>query len=208
MHVNLLPQPLRRRLAVRRQVWRWGIAIIFALAVGSGFVATQYYSVCSARHAKSVTTVRSKGLHTVRTETAQLLTEAKTIETSIASLRQSQPEDRTLALLGIAATSAKTLDGKIHLKSLATQMAPVTMTKQAAAPIPGAAGNKTVAASSKERTPSDFVLEGTADDATAIATFIEALRGTTVFAKVDLTATNEAASSSGAARHFRVDCKF
>src|SRR5262249_43934517 len=90
MHVNLLPQPFLRQLVLRRQVRRWGIAIACALVVSSGFVAIQYCSVSSARHAQAATAVRSKDLHAVKAKTAQLLTEAKTIETSIDALHQSQ----------------------------------------------------------------------------------------------------------------------
>jgi hypothetical protein len=208
MHVNLLPQPFRRRLAFRRQAWRWGIITILTFAVCAVFVATRYYSVASARKSQAATAIRSKDLHALKAKTAHVSEEARKIETSITLLRESQPEDRTLVLVGIAAASAKHLDDKVHLKSLTTQMAPVITVKQAAAPAVGAAGNKAAVASSKERTPGDFALEGTAEDAAAIAAFIETLRATTVFAKVDLTATNEAAGSTGAARQFRVDCKF
>jgi hypothetical protein len=59
-----------------------------------------------------------------------------------------------------------------------------------------------------EQAPNDFLLEGNADDAAAIAAFIEVLRETGVFTKVDLTATNESPGGNAAARHFRVECKF
>jgi hypothetical protein len=208
MHVNLLPQPFRRRLALRRQAGRWAVFIVVALAIGSGFVAKRYHSVCAAHHAQAGTAARSKDLHALKAKTARMLDEANNVEASIALLRESQPEDRTLALLGIAATSAKTLDGKVHLKCLTTQLAPVVGAKQGAPPARGAAGKTTAVVSAKEQSLSDFVLEGTAEDAAAIATFIEVLRGATVFTKVDLTATNEAGSATGAARQFRLDCKF
>jgi hypothetical protein len=160
------------------------------------------------RQAQAATALRSKDLHALKAKTAQTLEEAKTIEASIALLRESQPDDRTLSLLGIAAMSAKNLDGKVHLKSVTTQMAPVTAVKHPALPAAGVAGNKAVTTSPKERAPSDFTLEGTAADAAAIAAFIETLRGTTVFTKVDLAAISETAGSTGAARQFRIDCKF
>ncbi|HEY2413100.1 MAG TPA: PilN domain-containing protein [Pirellulaceae bacterium] len=208
MHVNLLPQPFLRRLALRRQAWRWGAVVVSTAIVSGGFIAAQYSALAASRRAQSASAIRSKDLHALKADTERLLAEGKTIESAIASIQKAQPEDRTLTLLGIASTSAKKLNGKVHLKNIATQIAPVATVQQAAAPVPGAPGMKSAAPGSTVQTPNDFSLDGTAEDAAAISNFIEALRETGVFAKVDLTATNEASGSTGAQRHFRIDCKF
>jgi hypothetical protein len=208
MHVNLLPQTFLRRLALRRQAFRWGVIVASTVLVGSGFIAAQYSALAAARRAQSDTAIRSKDLHALKTDTEHLVAEAKAIESAITSIQKTQPEDRTLTLLGIASTTAKKLNGKVHLKNVATQIAPVTTMQQASAAVPSAPANKPGSTSSTALTPNDFSLEGTAEDAAAISNFIEALRETGVFAKIDLTATNEANSSTGAQRHFRIDCKF
>jgi hypothetical protein len=208
MHVNLLPQTFLRRLALRRQAWRWGVIVASTAFVSGGFIAAQYSALVAARRAQSVSAVRSKDLHALKADTERLAAEGKTIESAISSIQKAQPEDRTLALLGIASTSAKKLNDKVHLKNIVTLIAPVATVQQSAAPVLGAPGRAPAAPGSTVQTPNDFSLEGTAEDAAAISSFIETLRDTGVFAKVDLTATNEAASSTGAQRHFRIDCKF
>jgi hypothetical protein len=208
MHVNLLPQTFLRRLALRRQAWRWGVIVASTAVVVGGFIAAQYSALAAARRAQLASAVRSKDLHVLKAETERLAAEGKTIESAISSIQKAQPENRTLALLGIASTSAKKLNGKVHLKTIVTQIAPVATVPQAAAPVPGAAGKAPATPGPTVQTPNDFSLEGTAEDAAAISSFIETLRETGVFAKVDLTATNEATSSTGAQRHFRIDCRF
>lgn len=208
MYVNLLPDTFLRRLMLRRQASRWGLTALLTLVVTGGFVAAKYCGVASARKRQSMTALRSKDLHAIKADTGRLLEDAKTIESSIESLKQAQPEDRTLALLGIASRTAKKLDGKVHLKQLTTQRAPVNTPSQNSPQNPVQPGKKPAPAAAAIHAPNDFLLEGDADDATAIAVFIEALRETGLFARVDLTATNEATGGNTAARHFRVDCKF
>jgi hypothetical protein len=208
MHVNLLPQTFLHRLALRRQTWRWGFVVASTAIVSGGLIAAQFNSVRAARRAQSVTAVRSQELHALKADTERVVTEAKTIESAISAIQKAQPEDRTLALLGIASTSAKKLNGKVHLKNVATQIAPVVAAQQAAAPASGTPGKQPAATTSAAQSPNDFWLEGTADDAAVISNFIEILREAGVFAKVDLTATNEASGATGAQRHFRIDCKF
>lgn len=207
MYVNLLPPKFIRGLTLRRQAWRWGMGVTLTLVVSGGFVAAQYYGVVAMRHARSVTAFRSKDLYAVKADAERLASEGKAIEAEIAAIEKARPEDRTLALLGIAATSAKKLTGTVHLKNLTTQMAPAT-TASPGTPPPGGPGKKPMAAAAGVQASNDLVLEGTAEDAAAIAGFIEVLRETGVFTRVDLTATNEAAGATGAARQFRVDCKF
>ena len=123
-------------------------------------------------------------------DTQRLLAEAKTIESKISALEKSRPEDRTLALLGIASTSARKLEGKVHLKNVTTQMAWVVPTAQQSGPPSGQPGNKPASPAVGRQTPNDVFLEGNAEDAAAIAHFVE-LRGSGVFTSVELTATSE-----------------
>jgi hypothetical protein len=208
MYVNLLPQTFLRRLALRRQAWRWSAVVASTVVLSGGFIAAQYHALAAARLAQSVTAGRSKNLHAMKADTERLIAEGKSIESAITSILKSQPEERTLALLGIASTSAKKFSGKVHLKSVTTQIASVAAAPQPASSVSGLAVKKSDATGATGQTRNDFSLEGTAEDATAISSLIEALRETGVFAKVDLTATNEASGSNGAQRHFRIDCKF
>jgi hypothetical protein len=209
MYVNLLPDAFLRRLALRRHMWRWGLALTAALLISGSFIGVEYGAVVTARKAQSVTAFRSRDLHAVKSDTERLVLQARQIESTIATLKNARPEDRTLALLAITSTSSKKLDGKVHLKQLTTQMAAATSAPQNAPPIPGPPGKRpTTATTGNESAPNDFLLEGSADDAAAISAFIEAIRETGVFTRVDLTATNEATGANAAARHFRVECKF
>ncbi len=208
MYLNLLPEMFLRRLALRRQFWRWGVIVAATAIVCGGFVAAQFSAVTAARRAQSVTSFRSKDLHALKVDTERLVAEGKTIESAISAIQKSQPEDRTLTLLGIASTTAKKLSGKVHLKNVSTQIAPAATTQQTSAVAPGTTGKTPAATSSVTQAPNGFSLEGTAEDATAISSFIEVLRETGVFAKVDLTATNEASGTNASQRHFRIDCKF
>ncbi len=208
MYVNLLPQRFICRLALRRQARRWGIAVALALVICGGVIAVEYVSLLESRRAQAVTAFRSKELHAVQANTERMLAEAKTIASAIAELNKSRTDDRTLALLGIASASTQKLSGKVLLRSLTTQMATPAATPAAPPVSPGGPAKKS-APNAPETVPEhDLVLEGNADDAAAIASFIEFLRETGVFTRVDLTATSEAAGMSGAQRQFRVDCKF
>src|SRR5436305_2562509 len=156
MHVNLLPQTFLRRLALRRQAWRWGVIVASTAFLSGRIMAAQYSALVAARRAQSVSAVRSKDLHALKADTERLAAEGKTIESAISSIQKAQPENRTLALLGIASTSAKKLSGKVHLKTMVTQMAPVATVQQAAAPVPGAAGKAPAAPGPTVQTPNDF----------------------------------------------------
>lgn len=209
MYVNLLPPTFIRELALRRQAWRWGWAVALTLLICGGVVGVQYGGVVSARRSQAASAFRSRELHAVKADTKRFVVEGKTIEAAIADLKKARMEDRTLALLGIASTCAKKIgaeksSGKVHLRSLTTQMASL-----AAAPVlPGPPGKKPASSGAILQAENDLVFEGNADDAAAIASFIESLRETGVFTRVDLTATSEASGSNAAERQFRVDCKF
>jgi hypothetical protein len=207
MNVNLLPEAFIRRLLLRRQVSRWGFAVGLSIVVCGGVIAAQYRAIIEARQAQSASAFRSQDLHALKTETQRLSAEATTTESAIAALAKARPEDRTLALMGITSTSAKKLDGKVHLKNVTTQIASALAATPNSLP-GGAPAKKPVSGPVVGQTLSDLSLEGNADDAASISRFIEALRDTGVFIRVDLTATNEASGGNGAARQFRVDCKF
>ena len=208
MYVNLLPAPFILRLALRRQAVNWGLATGMVVVLCGGWMATQYRGIVAARQSQSASAFRSKDLRAVTADTTRLLAEAKTIESKISVLEKARPQDRTLTLLGIASTSAGKLEGKVHLKNVAMQMASMVAVAQQAPPAAGQPGSKPAPPVAGNQTPNDLILEGNAEDAAAIARFVEALRETGIFARVELTATNESSGASGAARQFRVDCKF
>lgn len=208
MHVNLLPASAVCRMTLRRLAWRWSLAAAFIFSAAGAILGVQYAAVVQARQAQAVTAFKSQSLHAIETQIERLTKETKSIEETVAAWKGARPEDRTLALLGIAATSSKQLNGKLHLKQLMTQITASSI--PGSAPLPPAAGSASQAAPAPApgQSANDFVLEGIADDSAVIADFVAALKETGVFSRVDLTASTEAATATQTTRQFRLDCKF
>ena len=207
MYVNLLPMSFLRRLTIRRQAWNWGICVAVTSLLCIVVVAAQYFAVLATQQLQFLTALQSQELHAVQADTQRISSELASLDAVISSLKKTRPDDRTLALLGIASTSAKKATGKVQLKQLMTQTAP-TVKSASLPPTPGPPSRNVAESVAPRRAANDFVLEGVADSAAAIASFVDALREAKVFTRVDLTATSETATSGGPTRQFRIDCKF
>lgn len=207
MFVNLLPSTYIRHLTYRRQAWKWGAAIGVAVVSSAAVIGGQYLVVQSARSNQAKTALQSKDLHQIQTETDRTKRLCQALQSTISTLQAARPEDHTLALLGIASTSARKSAGKIQLKQLSVQISAAGGNVQPISPV-AVPGAKPAAPATSSAATSDLLLDGVAEDAAAIANFVESLRGAGAFGRVDLTATSESATATGTMRQFRVVCQF
>ena len=203
MHINLLPQPLlwqvMLRIRVRQWVAAWGAVAALALAIG----VFEYFQLSAQRQRLVEAESRCLSLRHVESESNALGERLVALRGQSVLLAALQPEQRGVALLGIVANSAKQTGGRLQLQRLSFQaVEPASKTKTPEA------GSASPAGQSAAVELSALQIQGAAVDDRAVAQFVEGLRRTSAFERVELKSSSALRTPGGSGRQFQVECRF
>jgi hypothetical protein len=197
-HLNLLPigylrtRLVRRRLALWTPVW----AAVALLGVVNWCAS---YDACSA--AARTLEVQESRYAPLRRKLEQIgdmrrrIDELNHRETMLSQLSEPHPPLAGIALVG---RSAAQCEGRVRVNHLLLErQVGETSSGRRSAPAAGEATARSL-----------LTLEGTGLDNLAVATFVEALRDTGAFLRVELKSTVRAGNEIGAMRQFVVTCEY
>jgi hypothetical protein len=201
-HLNLLPIGYLRARLVRRRLalWTpvWGASVLFGMANWW----SSYTAYCAASHTFANTLRHYAPVRKLTNEIDQLrrrIDELNNRETMLGELSEPHPPLSGLALVGGCAAQC---EGQVRVNHMLLERS-AGVVQSGRRQLPGA---QAAAVENSDR--SQLTLEGVGLDNVSVATFVEALRDTGAFLKVELKSTIRAGNDSGAMRQFVVSCEY
>lgn len=202
MHINLLPPNTRLKIQFRcvlhRYLLVWSIAS-FAVAVHAG---SQIKNIYDVRCQLAGLDMRCQPVYAMEESIHRARHELTLLRAHLDRLREAEPTDHTLELLGVLGQAAKSAAGKLVLQRVSLQdgqAVPAISTPVAADQAKRAAAPKTLTTVS---------LSGVADDDVTLTQFISSLRQSGVFEHVSLKASSQAAGSERLSRQYQLECRY
>jgi hypothetical protein len=198
-HLNLLPigylqaRLIRRRLAVWAPLW---LALIL-LAAANWW--SSYSSCAAAARAREARERRYQPVRRMMTQVKHLgrqIEELNNRETMLDDLAEPHPP---LTALGIVGQSAAQCDGRVRVNHIVLQR------RQSSTP---AARRQVAPAGAPSSGPSRITLDGAGLDNQSIAAFVEALKSSGAFVRVELNSTVRTGEDVNAMRTFVVTCEY
>jgi hypothetical protein len=200
-HLNLLPIGFLRARLVRRRLALWSPVWAAIAALGAVNWWSSYTQCDAAARALEARERRYAPVQRMLAEisaTRTRIEELNNRETMLGELSEPRPPLSGLALVGggVAECQGRVRVNRFFLERRAGAAAPVGKRSVPVAQEPASAGR------------SMLTLEGTGVDNVAVATFVEALRETEAFTRVELKSTNRSGEDAGAVRQFVVTCEY
>lgn len=202
-HLNLLPIGYLRARLVRRRLALWTPVWGAVVLLGITNWWSSYEAYCAASHSFADSLRRYAPVRKMSSEIDQLrrrIDELNNRETMLVELSEPHPPLSGLTLVGRCAAQC---EGHVRINHMLLERS-AGIVQTGKRQLPGA--QAAAAAAGDER--SQLTLEGVGLDNVSVATFVEALRDTGAFLKVELKSTVRAGGESGAMRQFVVSCEY
>lgn len=201
MHMNLLTESFRIRVALQAQLRHWTVIWIIC-AIGSlGVCSANIYCVFVLR--KELVQVRERAQPTqeVVNRSENLKAQLADLAEKTATLEQLQPEDHGLPLLSMLTASAAHSEHSIHIHKFVMQSdrAPPQVQKANASENDPSAARSVVTIAS---------IHGIATSDQAVSQLVDHLRSYELFRRVDLKSTSVLSNSVKGGREFHVECHY
>ena len=202
MHVDLLPSNIRVKVQVRTAIRRWARTWAILVAVVGVYCCIPLTTLITARNAQTEIAARSEPLNEIEAEIIDTRRLVARLTNEKRELEKLNGVDHTLDLLNVLVQAAKTSNGHIQLQKLGISIAksktPVTPSRRGAPTPP-------VAASSDAE--SSISLQGVAEGDSTLSTFVDSLRKSNVFKRVDLRSTSQIQSGYLTLQQYQLECR-
>jgi Tfp pilus assembly protein PilN len=202
MHVDLLPSSIRNKVQLRAALRRWSRTWAVLVAVCIAYCCIPTTALITARHSQEEIASRCEPLKLTESEIATLQGLLASLTTEKRELEKLKSVDHTLDLLNVLVQAAKSSGGQIQLQKLG-----ITITKaktENGASRRDKASSQTGQATDAE---SSISLHGVADGESALSQFVESLRQSNVFNRVDLRSTSQFQSGDLKLQQYQLDCR-
>lgn len=198
MHVNLMPAPFRRQVLVRRSLTWWSVRWVACLLLCAVYLLGEYRQLAAKRIACDEVEARSQPIKRVVARSLELEGELKAVDDRRSELRRLTPNKKPLAVLAIVSQALEPARGKLQIQRLDFLQSPGLPVAAGSPAPPVVAG----------REQGRLIVEGIAVDDSAIAGFVEALRGFKVVRRVELQSSTTAEAAGQSGRRFEIVCSF
>jgi hypothetical protein len=169
------------------------VGVVSAIVVGKAA-----FDLFQARSELAALVDRGEPIRRIQAEMAAHERQRSQLQQEIATMRAIQTPDRALTMLGLFGAAARSAQG-VQLQRLAI----LTPARIAAQPPSSAA---TAAPSAAEL--ATVTLQGMVSGDDTLAQFIDSLRATEVFQRVELNSLGPSGTAPGTGRPFQLECRF
>lgn len=201
MHMNLLTEAFRIRMALRAQLRQW--SVIWTLcAIGSlGVCSADTYRLFALRGELAEVRQRAQTTQKVVARSENVKAQLAHFETQTTNLRKLLPKDHSLPLLSILTASAVHSERSIHIHKFVMQsdrVPPQVQKAKASANDSGETRSVVTVAS----------IHGIATGDQAVSQLLDHLRSYELFQRADLKSTSVLSNSAKGGREFHVECHY
>lgn len=201
MHMNLLTETFRIRVALRSQLRHWSVIWTFCIIGSLGVCSADIYCVLVLRSELAKVRERAQSTQDVVDRSEQVKAQLAELEKKALTIQNLQPEDHGLPLLGMLTASAVNSEQNLHIHKFVMQSdrtPPQVQKTNTPANAPAATRNVMTVAS----------IHGIATSDQAVSQLVDHLRSYDLFRRVDLKSTSVLSNSINGGREFHVECHY
>ncbi len=202
MHVDLLPSNIRVKVQVRTAMRRWARTWATLAAAVGVYCCIPLTALITASNAQTKIAARCEPLNKIEAEIIGTRRLVARLTNEKRELEKLNGVDHTLDLLNVLVQAAKASNGQIQLQklgiSIAKTKAPVTPSRRGAPSTPVA---------TSPDLESSISLQGVAEGDSTLSTFVDSLRQSNVFKRVDLKSTSQIQSGYLTLQQYQLECR-
>lgn len=205
MHINLLPLPTWRRIQARALLRSWiGIWLFCGCCLGL-VIAWKLVLLHAARERVGALAGRCRPLYSLLRETEGLELDLVALHAERDALIRLKPRNQVLPLLGVLTRTVRPTAGQLQVQRLSLvvppRQAPATKTAGSRA----ASGRPSAAPTPPRGT---LAVHGIAVDDANVAQFVDRLRASGLFERVELKVSTQQGGERSDFRAYQLECRY
>lgn len=201
MHMNLLTESFRIRMALRAQLRLWVVIWTLCIIGSLGVCSADIYCVLVLRNQLAEVRQRAQTTEEVVARSEKVKAQLAELAEKTETLQKLQPKDHGLPLLSMLTASAVHSEHNIHIDKFVMQSdrTPPRVQKAKATTNDRSAMRTVVTVAS---------IHGIATSDQAVSQLVDHLRSYDLFRRVDLKSTSVLSNSVQGGREFHVECHY
>lgn len=201
MHMNLLTESFRIRMALRAQLRHWAVIWTLCMLGSLGVCSADVYRALVLRGQLVEVRQRAQTTEEVVARSEKVKAQLAELAEKTETLRKLQPKDHGLPLLSMLTASAVQSEHNIHISKFVMQSdrAPPRIQKATTTANDPTAARTVITVAS---------IHGIATSDQAVSQLVDHLRSYDLFRRVDLKSTSVLSNSVHGGREFHVECHY